>query len=338
MGMRLIVLTVVAARVMFSTIKSYFQWFRTWRCVPIVTWVKAAQLFRQGRYSQASAYYLKGLEKFAHHPASICARLDLAYCLFRLGSYEEAKEHLRSVITSSPKKREGYLRLARIQMWTGQPMEASWTLRRALREVGSDADIVASYLLAVLDNGGPSYLLKEGVAALNKLSAEDRVNPKIEVAAALISIYRGDVKNGRGRLAELAAAPHAPFEAVVNYGEVLLSEDRVAHARQQLRRALSVAADHPRVLSLLAASYLKGGPFYNAEFAQQLAMSACQNTGWQGPREMHVLAEALYHSGDKLTALTIAHKARDAGSKLLGNYRYVRSIERLIDSLSDQSG
>lgn len=321
---------------MLDELKSYILWIKTWKSTPVLTWVKAARFYRSGQYEMARALYEKGLETKSAHPANVCARLDLAYCFFRLGKFEEAKEQLRQVIAQAPGTKEGYLRLARIQMWTGQPMEASWTLRRALREVGSDADIVANYLIAVLDNGGPSYLLKEGVAALNKLSSAEKDNPKVEVAAALISIYRGDIKNGRQKLSELASGTSAPFEAVVAYAEVLLGEERVAHARQQLRRALTVAADHPRVLSLLAASYLKEGPFYNPEFAKQLATSACQHSGWLGPREMHMLAEALQHLGDRITALTIAHKARDAGSKLLGNYRYVRSIERLIESLSEQ--
>jgi len=79
---------------------------------------------------------------------------------------------------------------------------------------------------------------------------------------------------------------------------------------------------------------MKAGPFYNGEYAKQLAIGACQLTNWSSPREMHLLAEAYYHTGDKISALVVASKAKQAGTRLMGTYRDVRVLEQLIESLS----
>jgi hypothetical protein len=49
---------------------------------------------------------------------------------------------------------------------------------------------------------------------------------------------------------------------------------------------------------------------------------------------MHLLAEAYYHSGDKISALVVASKAKQAGTRLMGTYRDVRMLDELIESLS----
>jgi len=319
---------------MFSIAKASFDWLKTWKSVPVLSWVKAADLYKAGNYEQAAKLYEKGLLKNPNHKAGSCARLDLAYCLFRLGKYELAKEHLQAVINRTPSLREAYVRLARLQVWSGQNMDAAWTLRRALREVGPDAEIIGEYLIAVLDNGGPGYLLREALASLKKLNREEKQHQKLEIAAAKLAIFRGELKEGRAKLGRLASGLEAPFEAVMAYAEALLEEGRVAHARQQLRRALMVAPQHPRVLSLFAFSYLRNGPFYNAEYAAQLALSACQNSGWQSPKELHILAQAYSAVGRSSEALLVAHRAKEAGSKLLGNYHDVRTIDVMIADLS----
>ncbi|MCB0338901.1 MAG: tetratricopeptide repeat protein [Bdellovibrionales bacterium] len=310
------------------------QWCKTWKALPVFNWIRGAKSFRSGKFREAALLYERGLKSHPHHPAALCARLDLAYCYFRLRRFQDADDQLKVVLTKAPTMREAYLRLARMQLWTGQAMSAAWTLRRALREFGTDADLVSTFLQAVLDNGGPNYLLQEGVEFLKQLPPSDRASSKLEIAAARLAIFRGDYKTGRGNLARLTAGATPPFEALVAYAEALIAEGRIAHSRQQLRRALQIAPDHPRVLSLFAESYLKSGPFYNPEFARQLALSACQNSGWCGPREMHILAEAYLANNERITALAVAHKAKEAGTRLLGNYRDVRTIDKLIEALS----
>ena len=75
--------------------------FKIWGPLPVVTWVRAAAYYRAGKFSRARDYYLKGLEKYSTHPARYCARIDLAYCLFKLGDLQEAKDHL-GYVTQKP--------------------------------------------------------------------------------------------------------------------------------------------------------------------------------------------------------------------------------------------
>ena len=322
---------------MATSVTSVVQWWGTWRTVPVFSWIRAAQMYRAGRFARAIQLYRKGLDKHTVHPARFCARMDLAYCLFRSHRYAEAEHELRSVINHSPRLKEAYARLGRLQIWTGRPLEACWTMRRALRVVDPDVELLSIFLMAVLDNGGPAYLLKEALAALDSLSDKQRRDTRLEIVLARLAIYQGDKESGRSMLLRLATGLQAPFEAVVALAEVLLDEGRVANARQQLRRAMLVAPSHPRVLYLFAESYLREGPFQNVDFALQLAQSACQHTGWLGPRELHLLARTYDATGDRLSALLLAYKAKDIGSKLLGNYRHAKELQQLIDRLSNAS-
>jgi uncharacterized protein HemY len=260
--------------------------------------------------------------------------MDLAYCLFRERQYPEAEKHLKHVTTFFPQSREAHMRLARLQLWTGRSLDAAWTLRRALRAVSADPELVALYMIAVLDNGGPSFLLKEVIDASLELGPEAEENPRLEAARARLMIERGNRARGKEILERIAASDTAPIEALVLHAEVLLAERKVANARRYLKRALSLAPEQPRVLSLMSETYLQSGPFYNPEYARQLASDACQRTNWLSPREMHILAESYYHLDDKMSALIVASKAKEEGSRLLGSYRDADVLEKLIQSLS----
>ncbi|MCB9030266.1 MAG: tetratricopeptide repeat protein [Deltaproteobacteria bacterium] len=320
-----------------NMLQNYIEWYKTWKAIPVVAWVRAAENFKQGKFQEARELYLKGLNKNQKHIASYCARLDLAHCHFRLGEFAKATDQLRQVMHQIPNLKEAYIRMARMQMWTGEYMEAVWTMRKALRELEHDSELVALFLTSVLENNGPGYLLDEGEEAYKSLSEEEKQNEKLEVAVARLEIYRGDYRKGRSRLSTLASGSSAPFEAVVAYGEILLKEGRVSIARQQLRRALIVAPNHPKVLSLFAWTYLKSGPYYNADFAKQTAISAAQHSGWRSPEALHVLAESYYALGDNITALATAVSAKEAGGKLLSHYKDARSIDMLIESISAEA-
>lgn len=322
-----------------QSFKLLTKWWKTWKTLPVYPWVKAAALYRKGQFAEAEKYYLRGLERHSVHPASYCARIDLAYCQFKLGRLDDAESELRAVAAHVPNSREAYLRMAKLQMWRGQSLEAAWTMRRALRNVPVDPDFAAFYLIAALDSGAPGYLLSEALQVSKTVEADETAAPKLHAARARarMNLHQEtslDYQEARTRLAQLAAAANAPFESIIMFAEVLLAEGKIAHARRLLRKAMQSAADYPRVLSLLAETYLKSGPFYNAEYAKQLATTACQNSTWSSPREMHILAEAYYHVGDKVSALIIASKAKELGSKLLGTYRDTKTLDRLIESLS----
>ncbi len=308
------------------------KWWRNWKTFPVLSWVRAAALYRAGKFQQAEKLYIRGLDRHYDHPAHLCARLDLAYCLFRNGKLEEAEKELKFVVARSQSSREAVLRLARLQMWTGRSLDAAWTLKRA-KPKANDTEFLALLLFAVLDNGGPRHLLDETVKFLGALPEEERNNAKVQAVMSRLKIVTGDRAKGLTELESVAIKNDAPFEAILLFAESLLEDAKVAHARLELRRALSLEANHPRVLSLMAEAYLKSGPYYNPEYASQLATSACQNSNWLSAREMHVLAESYYHTNDSVSALIMARKAKNTGSKLMGEYRYVRELDQLIENL-----
>ena len=316
-----------------STIKLYHRWWKAWGTLPVFAWVRAAALYRSGKFEEAISHYERGLKKHPAHPACLSAQLDLAYCLFRSNRFDEALQALKFVVARTPQAREAYVRLATVQMWLGQAIEAAWTMKRALQAVKPDAEMVGMFLLAVIENGGPRYLINEALEIAAKLPACDE-HPKLQVARAKLKILQDEPGQGKVELETLASDANATRDAVLAYAQTLVDDNRIAEARQHLRRLMTGAADHPRVLSLLAESYLKSGPFYNTDYAVQLATSGCQKTNWTSPREMHALAEAYRHAGDKIAALLVASKAKDAGSKLLGSYREEKTLEKLIETLS----
>src|SRR5690349_4984533 len=117
---------------MLDCFNLYCKWWKTWKTLPVMSWLKAARHYRSGQFANAEVLYKQGLMKHPDHPAQISARLDLAYCLFKNRKLVEAEEQLRYVTTNSPKLREGHMRLARLQLWMGQTLDAAWTMRRAM--------------------------------------------------------------------------------------------------------------------------------------------------------------------------------------------------------------
>ncbi len=318
----------------FSTLHLYQRWWKAWGSLPVHAWVKAASLYRAGQYREAIMLYQQGLTDHAKHPAMQCAKLDLSYCLFKTGKYSEAETYLKEIVEENPRMREACVRLANLQVWLGQSLEAAWTLHKAIRHNEPDSEMAGLFLNAVLENGGPDYLLSEAITLGRKLGKESNAHVRLKVALARLKIIQGDKGEGETELESLANVENASRDAVLAWAEQLLENGQIAQARYHLRRLMHVASDYPRVLSLLAQSYLVSGPFYNIEFATQLATTACQNTEWASPREMYVLAEAYYHSGDKMSALLVASKAKDAGNRLLGTYPEAENLDALLETLN----
>lgn len=323
---------------LFTTIKMYRKWWKTWGTLPVTPWIKAASLYRSGNFADAAKKYRDGLARFAHHPARFCARLDLAYCLFRTGDLKGAEAELRFAAAHAPESREAHLRLGQFLVWVGRPLEAAWVLRRAIKFVAPDAELAATLLSAAIDGCGPRYLVKDALEAVRQAeqsqNVTERGEKKLRVARAKLLLSKGDYDRARTQLARLSCDGYTCLDAVLAFSEILIREGKVSFARQQLRRGLSAAPHHPRVLSLLAESYLKPGQFFNADYAAQLATNACQCSDWSSPREMHILAEAHLLRGDKIAALLMASKAKEAGSRLLGAYPQASSLNALIQDLS----
>ena len=312
----------------------YKEWIKRWRTLPVHAWIEAAALYKAGDYEKAATFYRKGLESHPRHPARINTLLDLSHCLFRTRKFEESERFLRQATIVAPKERESYVRLARLQLWLGCAVEAAWTIRQCLQSVPADPELVTLFVTATVESGGVDHLVQEAKDLLADLHCDAEASPRLEVAKARFLMLAGDHGLARDDLAALAAKDRGPFEAVIAFAQVLLEEGKIAYSRHHLHRSLQVSPEHPRVLRMLASTYLEGGAFFEPEYAVQLATRACQATGWRGIHEMHILARAYAISGDKISALLIASKAKDAGQRLLGTYPEVRRLEKLIEDLS----
>jgi tetratricopeptide (TPR) repeat protein len=312
-------------------------WWRNWRTLPVRSWARGAAAYRKGNFALAIDEYETGLAHYTHHPARFSARLDLAFCYFKNKDFNAAEKNLRFVISSRPEIKEGYLRLARVQMWIGHKLDAAWTMRRASSRVKGDPTIAALFLLGVLESKAPPFLLEEAVRYADQVQEHSSDDLLLRVAQARFLMIRGIKEPAREMFAELVRVTNCPIEAFLYYAELLLNEGEIALGTDILKRALHASPSHPEVLASIASTYLLPGENYSPTYAVQLATIACQETSWQSPHQMHILARAYLAQDDRNAALIVAEKARVTGESLLGNYADIRGIARLIHQLSRAS-
>lgn len=315
---------------------SLTSWIWTWKSLPVWSWIRAADLFRNGHYQRAAKLYRKGLDRHRTHPARNCALMDLARCLYADNKFIEAEKTLRQLSGTLPNSKRVQKALFTLQLRMGLSLDAAWTMRRACRYIMLDEELIGLYLFAVVENRGPHFLLKEVMQFVESLKKAGKSTPLIQAAEIrLVLDTQGYAPKILKKLETIVDVEGAPVEAVILGAEALLKAGKVASARRLLRRALASDSHHPRVLSLFAETYLQAGSFYNVSYALQLAQDACTHSAWRSPREVHVLAEAFFHNEDTLAALATAERARQEGSRLMGTYRDAEALESLIHTLQE---
>ena len=317
----------------FSSLKT---WLLTWRSLPVFSWIRAAELYRLGRFAEAAQFYRKGLDRHPNHPAKHCAMIDLARCLYADGKIGEAEQYLRQLVTKIPHSRTAHTTLFLLQLRSGQLLDAAWTMRRACRYIVPEPELIGLYLFCVVENGGPNFLLKEALQFADSTEGTGKGTPLMRAGRLRLKLERnGYPRNVLKELETLSDEHVDDVELSLLAADALLRGGKIASARRLLRTALQNDPTHPRVLSLFAETYLLAGSFYNPQFALQLASEACKRSGWKSPREMHILAEVFFHLGDTLSALATAERARQEGTRLLGTYRDASALERLISTLRE---
>ena len=319
---------------MMNTLALYARWWTTWKTLPVRPWVIAASHYRMGAFAEAQRWYEIGLRKHPKHPARHSARLDLAFCLQRQGSLDEAKFHLQHVMNHEPRLKESYLRMARLQLMLGHGVEASWTMRRAFRRMSADGELVGLYLHATLEGGSVHRFKEEALELARKLSDEEQQNALLRFALLRHSIEKREIQDVWKELSQFIQSEPKCVEACLYFADILFNAQQQAQAKYFLQRALSLRPDHPGVLAQLARLYLEPGEGHSPSYALQLAQSACQAAGWRSPRALHTLAKAYHLIGDKMSALLVASRAKDVGSSLMGHYREEQHLNRFIEELS----
>ncbi len=316
-----------------SRFKSYLTWVRQWRCLPVGSWIRGAEFYQSGDFQRAAECYMRGLRAHPASRARVNALLDLSHCLFRMHQFDQAEVFLRQVTSAFPNLREGYVRLARLQLWLGYSNEALWTMRLCLQRIAADPEIVTLFINSVIDSGAEASSVEEARSLLSRLNYDGEGFPALEVARARLDHLDSTCGDSRENISKLAALHKGPFEAVVAFSEVLLSEGKLAYARHHLHRALVVAPEHPKVLRLLALSYLHEGAFYEPLYAVQLAVKACQVTAWRGIHELYILAQAYVAQEDRAAALMVALQAKKIAARLIGGHPGVEKLERYLQAV-----
>jgi predicted Zn-dependent protease len=314
----------------------YIKWWKTWKSLPVRQWLKASVAYRQGSYELAADLYQKGLIANPNHRAESSAKLDLSYCLFQLGKIDESQQILKNLIYKKEISKMAYRRLIKQQILLGNYIEAAWSARRALQEFKGDAYFESYFIFAVVENPVPSHLLQELKDLCGSNSSSEYESALRMTGQAVYELALGKKERASKIFAQVLLKPHSPFEAYLYYGQMLLKENEIMHARKYLRIAMQIQPNSPKVLALFAETYLKPGIFYRPEFAAQLAISAAQKSFWQNPWILEALATAYHASGDKMSALVIASKAQAICKHVHGFDTQTKSLDRLINYLRSE--
>jgi len=313
------------------------SWWRTWKTLPVLPWIAGAEYFKSGDFRLAAESYRRGLEKYPHHRANFCARLDYAYCLFQLNALSEAMAELRKVVVQEPGLKDGHLLLAKLQLYTGQAVSAARTMRRALDIFEADPQIILCFAHCVIAAKGPTAQLAEVREKLRSLRARlDFADPYYSAVDAAIACYEfrfGDIEFADQLLVRVIASGGAPFEAFLAKGEHLLENGRISQARDQFERAMCLVPQDPRPLTLLARCYLTEGDFYEPEHALQLASMACSRSHYENSEALSVLADAYSAIGDMHGAMLISARMKALTSTRQINFDYLRRVEQQLQRL-----
>jgi tetratricopeptide (TPR) repeat protein len=315
------------------TISLYLNWWKNWKTLPVKQWILAAKAYKVQDYSKAIELYRKGIEKNTNHPAICFARLDLAYCLLKKAEYSQAEFQLRQVIYNKTHSKRAYKKLLALYMHIGNYLEASWCARRALDEFPTDPVIQSYFIFSVIENGGPANLILE-IEKLKNVVSNSKDDIALRYTAQAVYELNTGFKNKASKIfAHVLLQKKVPYETYLYYGSMLLAEGEVMLARRYLRQALRLEPSYPKIIRLFAESYLKPGPLYRPEFAMQLATTAAQQTNWQNPWCLHVLAEAYKKSGNNMAALITATKAKTISKSDYEFYPRQNLLGELIESL-----
>lgn len=270
-------------------------WWKLWGSMPVIDWIRAAELFKAGNFRRAVYYYERGIQRNAGNPAVYCAKLDHAYCIYQLGEVLEAEGLLKKLTVSSPLK-DAYLLLAQLQLALGKTMEAIATMERALSLFPRDLQVALCYGHIVFESETPAPTMKSVGDFLKTfrdgLSINSPMHVALDAALATYEIYFGDEQFGERLLSRSLASGVAPFEAIMLCAERCMDQGRVTQARDQFERAAKVSPKDPRPYLSLAESYLRDSEEFQPSYAMQLATIACKLSSWQNPKCLEILRQA----------------------------------------------
>jgi Tetratricopeptide repeat len=318
------------------------MWWRAWGTVPVPEWIAAAECYRDGQFTRAIGLYESGFYSSDTHRAATSARLDLSYCLFREGRIREAEAHLLKVIVDNPLLREGYVRLSRLFLWIGSPNQAVELLFDAAERVPFDQELSALLIFAVLESSAPRFML-ENALAMSEIHQSVKGKKKnhsqlLATSAAHLLLHSGETQKAYDELNRCILQGNAPLEAYLLRAKWLVQEKKYIEAREDLLQCLMLQPGHPESLSMLSRLYLATDVFDQPGYALNLAVLACQSSGWMSGRELLVLAEVYMRAGDSHLALMMAEKAKKVRESRGGSPVDPVVLDTFITILEDEVG
>lgn len=306
-------------------LKNYFGLAWIWRRPPVTLWVAAATHYNRAEYRKAAEYYSRGLRQNPTHRAAHSARLDLAYCLFKDGQILESIDCLAQALKAKPSCHETHTRLAHLLQWIGRDDEV---LELITEQTPLSRLVLGQICLSALNAQHPLAKHYLALARRQPLEKGERGSHLIRIASAREFAQSGNKHQARKLLFELASAEQASPEALIAFSEFLLASGKVAFARQQLRRALSLVPNHPAALMLSAETYLIEGAGLDPQAAVALAIRACQSGQWSDPKALFTLSRAYLADSDGNAAALAVAKAEDLQARYGINKRSLVAVER----------
>ncbi len=316
-----------------------FKWYRHWGTLPVLSWIRAADLFRNGDYISAVSFYEAGLKKHLSHPAKDCAQFDLAYCYYRIGKLDLARTLLAELVQKRVDLKEAYLLLSRIRKITGHIVSSRVVLELANQIFYQDAQVLSclahASVFTDLSDDEIDNIKYNLLDLKNEVDLQDSNYLHIETALANIEIRRGDLKKGERLLSRVLSTGEAPYEAILIRAQRLLETGRLVIARNQLERVAAACPRDPKPLILLARSYLRTGVDYNLAWAKQLTQSACQLSNWQNAECLSLLSRIYEEDNQPEVAEMFNENIKSLSSnKELNVSYYTSSLVKLKSSNS----
>lgn len=291
-----------------------YQWWKSWKTLPVLPWIIAAQFYSQKNYREAARYYRQGLRTHPKHRAAVHAALDHAYCLWHLGEGKSAHELLSYILERGAKMKGLYLLLAKIQSALGENQAAADTLELALEQYPQDVKVLSAYAQAAVRSSASAFVvakLKRRIKHLIvDLGLEHPKRPLLCAALACIELYYGREEQGEQLISRVLAADNPPIEAVMIRALWLYEQGRYAQARRLLERAFELSPYNPLAPALLARLYLIQGGGEEAAWAVQLATVACRLSFWENADNLEILVTAYQKAGDEACASLFAERER----------------------------
>jgi tetratricopeptide (TPR) repeat protein len=288
-----------------------WRWLRIWKTLPVYSWLKAAGAFRSGKYHESAVYYQRGLDKYSEHPAHFSARFDLAYCLEKTGSYEEAIKVLSDITSERHPFLDSFVSKATLEHYLGRNAAALETIRLGLSMFPDSSKLICKFIHISLTSGLYQNEIPVLIEELKAMISQDHPDrAEIYVAMAHYELVLGDAILGDRILIKSLSNDEIPVDAYLIRGKRLFSHGKILQARELFRRAMILSPGNPYPLMLLGETYLVSDIPEEIHWAIQLAESAGRISKWKNLEAVELLGRAYEKNKEQEKAELFLEKIR----------------------------